>query len=110
MASEAKIKIWKATRNSKTGFMVTEDAVVMAGSKSNYIVADDNGVNIAGSISLMCSSDQIRSGGLFVSMNDFIKMIPGTIVTPIPQSLPIPPVKMIGYISEMLPILAGTLS
>lgn len=109
MASEEKIRIWKATSDSPSGFMVTPDAVVMAGTKSNFIAIDNNGTNIAGPISLMSSSDQIRQGGLFVQMNDFIKMIPGTIVTPIPAQIPFPPIALVANIAESMPFLLAML-
>ena len=105
MASEQKFKIWKATSESKAGFMVTPEYVVMAGTAKNYIVIDQNGTNIAGGISLMSTSDQIRQGGLFVQMNDFVKMIPGTMVTPIPQLIPFPPVALIASFAQHLPAL-----
>lgn len=105
MASEQKIRIWRASSDSNTGFMVTEDAVFMVGTKSNFIAIDANGTNIAGPISLMSSSDQIRQGGLFVQMNDFIKMIPGTIMTPIPSQIPFPPIALISSFAESMPFL-----
>jgi len=77
------IKIWKATPSSNPGFMVTERAVFMGGSKNNFIAADDNGVSIVGkTISLTTASENIRHAGLWVLMNDFVRMIPSTIVTP----------------------------
>jgi hypothetical protein len=105
MASEQKFKIWKCTNDSASGFMVTPDSIVMAGTSKNFIVIDQNGTNIAGPISFMTTSDQIRQGGLFIQMNDFVKMIPGTMVTPIPQQIPFPPVALIASVAESLPFL-----
>ena len=100
-----KVKVWKATTDSPAGFMITPDAAIMAGNSKNFIAADKNGVSIAGSLSLMMTSDQIRQGGLFIQMNDFVQMIPKTIVTPIPQIIPFPPVAFFASIATSMPMI-----
>lgn len=103
-ATKKHIKIWKATPGSKSGFMVTERAVLMIGSKGNFVAADKTGVSIQGkSISLQTTSENIRVGGLFVKMNDFIQMIPTTLVTPMPAQIPFPPLGLISSISKDMP-------
>jgi len=92
LATKNNFKIWKVSEDSESGMMLTNDAAFLIGSRKNFVVANKNGVVIAGkSISLATSSENIRVGGLFAGMNDFAKMIPSTIVTPIPSILPIPP-------------------
>jgi hypothetical protein len=96
MAGSKKIqKIWKASSNSSAGFMVTPDSVVMAGSASSFIAIGSNGTSIAGPVSFLSLSDQVRRAGLFTEMNDFIKMVPSTIVTPIPPLVPFPPLSFV---------------
>lgn len=108
--SEQKFKIWKATPDSDSGFMVTPENVVMAANDKNYIVVDEHGTNIAGPISFMTTSEQIRQGGLFTQMPDFVKMIPGTMVTPIPQGFPFPPVALIASVALTLPSLLALMA
>lgn len=98
-------KIWTASRNAEGGFMVTPDTAVMAGSKKNFIAADGSGVYISGggSIAFNTTSENIRTGGLFVQMNDFLKMIPSTIMTPIPPTIPFPPLALPLMVGANLP-------
>jgi hypothetical protein len=109
MATSKITKVWKVSGSTETGFMVTPDTVVMAANEKNFIVVDQNGVNISGPLSIMTTSDNIRQGGLFVQQNDFVKMIPGTIVTPIPQHIPMPPVALFASIAKSIPILMALL-
>lgn len=103
--SEQNFKIWKASADSDAGFMVTPEYVVMAATDKNYVVVDEHGTSVAGPISFMTTSENIRQGGLFTQLPDFVKMIPGTMVTPIPQGFPFPPVALIASVAENLPAL-----
>lgn len=105
MATEQKFKIWKCGADSASGFMITPDSAIIAGTDENFIVVDSGGTNIAGPVSFMTSSDQVRQGGLFVQLPDFVRMIPGTMVTPIPPQIPFPPVALIASVATMLPAL-----
>ena len=100
-----KFKIWTATRDSKNGFMVTPTTSIMAGSKKNFVAADSGGVYLSGggSISFNTTSENIRMGGLFVQLNDFIRMIPSTIMTPFPPVIPFPPLSLPIMIATSLP-------
>jgi len=92
---EVRFKIWKSTMESEAGMMVTPDTAYMIGNKNNFIAASNTGVAInANGISLNCMSENQRTGGLFIKMNDFIKMIPNTIVTPYPPQIPFPPIAL----------------
>ncbi len=109
MASEQRVRIWKAVPESKAGFMVTADSVAMAASSSNFIVVDQHGTNIAGPVSFMTTSENIRQGGLFTQMPDFVRMVPSSVVTPIPPQIPFPPIAMIAVFALMAPALAALL-
>jgi len=86
------VKIWTATRNSKAGFMVSEETVIMAADRNNFFAASKDGVIASGqSIVLNTTSENIRNGGAFVKMNDFTQLIPTTLVTPMPSQIPYPP-------------------
>lgn len=86
------VKVWKATKTSDAGFMTSDTSAIMVGSDDNVVVADANGITLAGPISLVADAASIRRGGLFIGLNDFTDMIPSTIVTPIPKQIPMPPV------------------
>lgn len=104
------IKIWKATPESKAGFMATERAAFLIGTKGNFVAADKNGVAIQGkSISLQTTSENIRVGGLFVKMNDFTQMVPTTVVTPMPSQVPFPPLGLISGIAKDMPFFMALL-
>lgn len=106
-----KFKIWTASRTAEGGFMVTPDSVVMAGSKKNFVAADASGVYLGGggSISFNTTAENIRMGGLFVQMNDFLRMIPSTIMTPIPPTIPFPPLALPAMIGFNLPFFMALL-
>lgn len=97
-------KIWKAHKDALAGFMVTDSAVVMAGSKSNFIAIDNTGIALGGKgISFNTTSENQRHGGFFVKMNDFAQMVPKTIVTQIPSQVPFPPLGMTTQVLKDLP-------
>ena len=103
MSSKKDYKIWTAVSGGP-GMMVTPEDAFLIGNKNNFIVANKGGVSIIGnSITLGTVSENIRRGGLFVNMNDFIRMIPSTIVTPIPANIPYPPLGMAATILKDLP-------
>ncbi len=93
-------KIWKASRKSTAGMMVTETSSMMIGSPDVVVVADDRGITLAGPISIVADGMNIRRGGLFVGLNDFAQMIPSTILTPLPQQIPLPPINGLVNISK----------
>jgi len=110
--SATNFKIWTASRSAKAGFMVTERSVLMAGDKTNFIAADNKGVYISGggSVAFGTGRENLRTGGLFIGMNDFINLIPQTIVTPIPNEIPFPPISLpVGLAKELPNFLAFTL-
>jgi hypothetical protein len=107
---KAKYKIWKADKNSAAGFMVTPDSVVMAGAKNSFFASNKEGCFISGPLSILATSENVRRAGLFVEQFDFMKMIPSTIVTPIPMQMPMPPVSLFTSIAKSLPFVLALLS
>lgn len=102
--TEVNIKVWTASKNSPAGVQVSETSAVLVGNKYNFVAAHENGVAISGnSIAFNTTSENIRKGGLFVEMNDFVKMVPTTIVTPMPEQIPYPPFGMVSGIIKDLP-------
>lgn len=99
------VKIWKATKDSKAGIMASPESVVIAGNTKSFIAVEQSGTTIAGPLNIMTTSENIRAGGLFVQMNDFVKMIPSTIVTPIPPQIPFPPIAIFAVVALTIPIL-----
>jgi hypothetical protein len=85
-------KVWKTSRTSSAGFVVTDTEALVVGNENNVIAVNEQGVTIAGPISLVADAANIRRGGLFTGLNDFTDMIPSTIVTPIPKQIPSPPI------------------
>lgn len=109
MATEQVVRIWKAVPEARAGIMVSPDTVTMAGTSSNFIVVDQHGTAIAGPISFMTTSENIRQGGLFVNMPDFVRMVPSSVVTPIPPQTPFPPVALIAGFALSAAFLAALL-
>lgn len=85
------VKTWRVT-GAKAGMQVTSEGAFMVGSEKNFIAATDKGISlIAKSIAFGTTSENLRHAGLWVEMNDFLRMIPQSIVTPIPSQIPWPP-------------------
>ena len=98
MADEAKrnFKIWRASPSSDAGIMITPRGATIAGNAKNAVVADETGVylSMGGSVSFGTTSENIRMGGLFVQMNDWIRMIPQSMMTPFPNGIPSIPLSL----------------
>ena len=110
MSDKRKVKVWRASKTSQTAFTVEEGSAKMVGSRTNFIAADKEGVAISGNISFVTISENIRRGGLFLELNDFVRMIPTTIVTPMPSQIPWPPLGMITSLAKDLPIFLSLLA
>lgn len=108
--SKANFKVWRATKASQAGMMVTPDSTFMIANQSNFLAVTQQGTIIAGPVSFAITSEQIRYGGFFAGMPDFARMIPSTIVTPLPAQIPIPPVAFIASIGRSLPVLLALLA
>jgi hypothetical protein len=111
MSQQKTVKVWTASKNAPAGFQVEEKAAYMIGSRSNFIAADGNGVSITGkSITLGTGAENVRRGGLFIGLNDFIKLIPTTIVTPMPEQIPFPPMGVVTGVMKDLPFFIAMLN
>ena len=108
-ASKRNYKVWKASRDSKAGFQITPDFALMAGSDKSFIAVSKEGTHISGPVSFITTTENIRIAGLFVGMNDFVKMLPSNIVMPIPSQLPIPPVALFTSVAKSLPFILAFL-
>lgn len=92
MGNDKNVKVWKASRTAGAGVVVFEDSAQLIGSKDAAVIADNKGVSVVGPISMVSDAANIRRGGLFIGLNDFLDMIPSTIVTPIPKQIPMAPI------------------
>jgi hypothetical protein len=92
------IKVWRATENSDAFISATTAEINVAGNAKNWINVGSHGITMRGNISHICMGEGQRTGGLFVNANEFINMIPKSIVTPFPMILPIPPFGLAGSI------------
>lgn len=95
----AKVKVWRVAPEARALFQVTEDSAIMAGSGKNFIVVDQNGTTIRGPVSIAAMGSGQRTGGLWVGTPEWARMFPSTVVSPIPQILPVPPLGMVKNIT-----------
>lgn len=111
MADNERTKVWTATATSPAGFQVTERQVYMVGDKNNFVVADPGGIAMVGkSINFGVTSENIRYGAFFTSLNDFVQMIPTTLVTPMPNQMPSPPLALASGFIKDSPYFLGLLA
>ena len=102
--SEKRFKIWSATESSQAGAMVTEKEAFLVGTPKNFVVASDSGIGLMGkSVTFGTTSENIRSGGMFLKMNNFVRMIPSTFATPIPPEIPFPPIALFTSVIKDMP-------
>ena len=105
-----RVKVWKASKDAVAGFMVKNGLAVMAGSPSNFIAIDKTGISLSGrGIAFNTVSENQRRGGFWILGNDFMRMLPSTIVTPQPMQIPMPPVGMLLAVTSDLPFFFGML-
>jgi hypothetical protein len=105
------IKIWIADSSSSAGMMITPEAAFLVGSRTNFVAVNNTGISLMGkSISFGVPSENQRHGGMFIKMNDFTKMIPTTLATPMPDQIPWPPLGMVDKILKDLPFFMAMLS
>lgn len=107
MSAGETTRVWKASRKSIAGIELTEDSAAIFGDKNHFMLANPKGLFMKGPISFIAGGEEIRTGGLFVHGNDFIRMIPSTIITPFPAVLPIPPAFEIPNIKKDIAFFIG---
>lgn len=109
--SDRRVKVWRVSKESKAAIEISENSALLAGSRSNFVAAHQAGVTIMGkSINFAVPSENQRHGGLFIRMNDFLQMIPTTIVTPVPNQIPYPPFALASSMMQDLPFFLAMLS
>jgi len=95
-----KAKIWKASLKATAQFAITENAAYMVGSENRFIKVDDKGTTIYGPVSIVAGTESIKTGGMFTSLPNLVKMIPSTTFTPIPDQIPMPPINIFFDLAE----------
>lgn len=93
-------RVIRTSQGSKASVLVTDDSVSIIGDSRHFVTCDERGTTIKGPISMVSDAMGRRVGGLFVGVNDFTNIIPSTVVTPIPQLMPFPPVFMLNNIAR----------
>lgn len=93
-------RVFKASKESKAGLFLEETAISMIGDKRHFITVDNRGITIKGPVSFISDSMGRRTAGLFVGINDFLEMIPQTIITPIPSKIPFPPLFAVSNVAK----------
>ena len=88
----ADIKLWKLNQDSPAGMKVANDSAMMIGAENRFIKVSDKGTVIYGPLSIVAGTESIKTGGMFISLPNLVKMIPSTFVSPIPDQIPFPPI------------------
>jgi hypothetical protein len=102
-------KIWKSSPSAEASVMVTPKEALLIANPRNFVAASPVGVTLTGNVTMNCLSEQRRMGGLFIANNDFLRMIPQTIATPIASQIPFAPVALPLAIMTQLPFFIATL-
>lgn len=106
----AKVKVWRVHSEAGAHIRMEESAAFIASGKKNFLAVDQNGLSLRGNLSFISMGEGQRTGGLFIYMNEFIRQIPTTILTPFPPLLPIPPLGFVknitGSVTTMLSFVA----
>jgi hypothetical protein len=108
--SKLQYRIWRATPDSEAMVAVSDSAAYLIGNSDTFVCADNTGVAInSSSISFNTTSENIGHAGFFIEENDFFNMMPSTIITPVPQRLPFPPLGFVSVILQDLPVFLAAL-
>lgn len=89
-----KAKIWRASLESPAQFAISSESAFILGSENRFIKVNANGTTIYGPVSVVAGTESIKTGGMFVSLPNLVKMIPSTTYTPIPDQIPMPPLNV----------------
>lgn len=87
-------KIWKTSLNSPAQFAVASESAFMVGAENRFVKVNANGTTIYGPLSVVAGTESIKTGGMFTSLPNLVKMIPSTTYTPIPDQIPMPPLNV----------------
>lgn len=104
MDSGKTIKVFRASKDSTSGVMVTPTDAWIIGDQKNLINVNSSGIVMLGrSISFATTSENIRHAGFFVGLNDIARLFPSTLVTPQSAQVPYPPLGMVATVTKDLP-------
>ena len=102
MATKNRSRVIRTSFTSPAGLYIQDQSAALVGDHRHFVICDENGTTIRGPVSQVNDSMSRRTGGLFVGINDFLEMIPQTIITPIPSVIPFPPVfALVGIVSTV---------
>lgn len=107
--ASSKVKVWRATPTSQTGIVVSDGSAKVVGGPGSFIAVDKEGIALSGPVAFVGASQDRRNAGLWVEMPDMVKMIPTTLVTPMPSQIPFPSFGIIGAMARDVPIFLGLL-
>lgn len=103
--AKQKVKVWRIRNTSPAGIQLNENSVEITAGTKNSLVVSEAGIGLVGkSVTLGPGSENVRHAGLFVELPDFGSMIPSTIVTPLPNRIPSPPMGYMSLILKALPV------
>ena len=94
------------------GIHIGSDALVAytPEGRGSIMLSKDNGVSIAGGLSLQTSPSQFRFAGLWKTNAVVTTCLPSTTYTPVPwlrQSMPKPPTKLVEGMVAVMALMAG---
>ena len=84
-------KVFRSTDVSKASLKIEDEAISIIGDSRHFVTADTRGVTVRGPVSMVNDGLDRRRAGIFVEMSDIVRMIPSTIITPLPPTFPSPP-------------------
>lgn len=102
-------RVFRTSQSSPASVMVTDTSASVIGDDKHFIICDERGTTIKGPVSIVADGPGRRVGGLFVGGNDFMNCVPSTIVTPIPQLIPFPPIFAVVNIAKDVSFFASLL-
>jgi hypothetical protein len=95
-----KAKIWKASLSAPAQFAITQNSAFIVGAENRFIKVNESGTTIYGPVSIVAGTESIKTGGMFTSLPNLIKMIPSTFVSPLPDQIPMPPINVAFDLAE----------
>ena len=78
-------RVIKVADDAEAGLEVTTNATRLAGSRENFFFADQDGLFLVGSLSILTQPENIRIGTSFVFPTAYEAMLPSTTVNPQPM-------------------------
>ena len=110
MAGPKRSRLIRASKVATAGILVENNAVSISGSSDNFVRCETNGTAIRGPMSMINMGPQRRVGGLWVNQLELLDMIPETIITPIPNIFPMPPMLALVNLGQDVGFFAGLIA